>query len=304
VVSVEGLTLRLFGEEDDDQSTGNSGRLGGLLRSLMAGIPWSESAEGEEVLELPVPSGAAVLIHNANGRSEIIGEERENIEVRAQKLTRAESKAAAEGMIDQMELHTQWSGDHVELDVEIPKKWNRHGSVNLSIHIPMNMRVEVTSSNGRVSLEGIRGTVRARSSNGSVSVRDVIGDVQIVTANAKVRCSCTCGRLIARSSNGKIELGDHSGSVDASTSNGMIRASLKEISREGVRLATSNGRIVLELPEDASGDVDIRVDNGVIRNSRALSGESTTSGGHVRGRLGGGGPPIKLRTSNGTVSIR
>jgi hypothetical protein len=297
------LTLRLFGEEDDERSTGSSGRLGGLLRSLMAGIPWSESAEGEELLELPVPSGAAVLIRNGNGRSEIIGEKRDNIEVRVHKQTRAESKAAAENMIEEMALHNRWNGNHLELDVEIPKKWNRHGSVNLSVRIPTDMRVEVSSSNGRVALEGIRGTVRARSSNGSVSVRDVIGDVQVVTANAKVRCSETCGRLIARSSNGKIELGDHRGSVDASTSNGMIRASLREISREGVRLATSNGRIILELPEEVDGDVDIRVENGIIRNGRELSGENGASG-HVRGRLGRGGSPIKLRTSNGTVSLR
>ncbi|MBW2271947.1 MAG: DUF4097 family beta strand repeat protein [Deltaproteobacteria bacterium] len=298
------MTLGLFGEEDEDRSTRNTGRLGGLLRSLMAGIPWSESAEEEELLELPVPRGAAVLIHNANGRSNIVGEERENIEIRAHKSSRAESKAAAQSMIDEMKLHNRWSGDHLELDVDIPKKWNRHGRVNLSIRIPTDMRVEVTSANGRMCLEGIRGTVRARSSNGSVSVRDVIGDVQVITANAKVRCSNTCGRLVARSSNGKIELGDHCGSVDASTSNGMIRAALKEISREGVRLATSNGRIILELPEEANGDVDIRVENGVIRNSRELSGENVASGGHVRGRLGRGGPPIKLRTSNGTVSVR
>ena len=32
-------------------------------------------------------------------------------------------------------------------------------------------------------------------------------------------------------------------------------------------LATSNGRIALELPEEVDGDVDIRVDNGVIRTA-------------------------------------
>ena len=70
-----------------------------------------------------------------------------------------------------------------------------------------------------------------------------------------------------------------------------------------MRLATSNGRIILELPEEVDGDVDIRVENGIIRNGRELSGENGASG-HVRGRLGRGGSPIKLRTSNGTVSVR
>ena len=133
----------------------------------------------------------------------------------------------------------------------------------------------------------------------------VIGDVEVYTSNAKVSCSCTCGRLKARSSNSKIQLDDHSGSVDASTSNGVIHAVLTHVGREGVILATSNGRIVLELPDKVDGDIDVRVDNGVIRNSldveRTPSDERT---GRLRGRLGRGGCPIKLRTSNGTVSLR
>jgi hypothetical protein len=51
--------------------------------------------------------------------------------------------------------------------------------------------------------------------------------------------------------------------------------------------------------------VDVRVDNGVIRNQldldQAPNGSRT---GRLRGRLGRGGTPIKLRTSNGTVSLR
>jgi hypothetical protein len=70
-------------------------------------------------------------------------------------------------------------------------------------------------------------------------------------------------------------------------------------------LATSNGRIVLELPDHVDADVDVRVENGVIRSSREVD---TPSGdqraGRLRGKLGRGGVPIKLRTSNGTISLR
>ncbi len=130
------------------------------------------------------------------------------------------------------------------------------------------------------------------------------GDIDITTANAKVDCDCTSGRLVARSSNGKIEIGGHDGSVDASTSNGLIRASLVHLSSEGVTLATSNGRIVLELPKEPNAEVDIRVDNGVIRNELCLGGQTDEANGRLRGRLGRGGTPIKLRTSNGTISLR
>jgi len=162
----------------------------------------------------------------------------------------------------------------------------------------------VSAANGKLYLEGMRRAVRARSSNGSVHVSDVVGDIEVHTSNAKVSCDCTCGRLMARSSNGKIELDDHRGSIDASTANGPIRATLEELGREGVLLATSNGRITLELPAEVDAELDMRVDNGLIRNDRELSAQSRDSNGRVRGRLGRGGSLIKLRTSNGIISLR
>jgi hypothetical protein len=109
-----------------------------------------------------------------------------------------------------------------------------------------------------VDVEGIRGSVRAHSANGSANIRDVIGDVEVATANAKVSCAGTRGNLSARSSNGKIEIQHHSGSVNASTSNGLIRAALDEVDARGVQLATSNGRIVLNLPDETDADMDVR----------------------------------------------
>ena len=92
--------------------------------------------------------------------------------------------------------------------------------------------------------------------------------------------------------------------MDASTSNGLINASLSAVGKDGVMLATSNGRIRLELPEDVDADVDLRVENGIIRNDRTLCRAVRESNGRVRGTLGRGGVLIKLRTSNGSITIR
>jgi DUF4097 and DUF4098 domain-containing protein YvlB len=152
-------------------------------------------------------------------------------------------------------------------------------------------------------VEGIHGPVRARSTNGSAKVIDVIGDVEVATSNAKIRCAGTRGHLTVRSSNGRIEIEGHRGSLDASTSNGLIRAELEGVDPGGIQLATSNGRIVLGLPEGIDADVDFRVDNGTIRNDRSLDHTTRETHGCVLGRLGTGGLPIKLRTSNGSISV-
>ena len=291
---------------DDDRDCADDGRgFSGFIRSLLSGIPWSESAHAEETLVLDPPEGRHMSIHNANGKTRVYGEDRDDVEIQVEKHARAESVAAANAVLDDIEVVTEEVNGGLDVEVVAPSRWKRHGSANLSVRVPRDMEVAVIAANGRVCMEGLRSAVHARSSNGPVTISDVVGDVEVFTSNAKVRCSCTCGRLKARSSNSKIQLDDHSGSVDASTSNGVIHAVLSATGPDGILLATSNGRIMLELPENVDGDLDVRVDNGVIRNSLGVEqAASDERSGRLRGRLGRGGCPIKLRTSNGTVSLR
>ena len=281
-----------------------SSRFGGFLRSLLSGIPWSELAERVDSVRYKAPAGGLLRIRNANGRIEVRGEDRPDIVVGAAKRARAESEGEAQKLLGAIRLAEAESAESLDLEVEVPRKWNRHGHVNLEVRVPRTLRVQCESVNGKVSVAGMRAAVGARSSNGAVSVEDVVGDVDVYTANNKVACHAIRGTLVARSSNGKIELSEHRGSVDASTSNGLIRAAVEELGPAGVRLATSNGRIVLDLPDEVDADVDVRVDNGVIRNERELRNDVRSSDGRVRGTLGRGGVPIKLRTSNGSISLR
>ena len=294
-------------ESGDNLCSGEPGHghgLGAFIRSLLAGIPWSERAERVDTHSYKAPRGGVVRLHNANGKTLVVGEDREDVLVRSCKRARAESTDAAAELLDANRILDTDSARALELEVETPRKWNRHGSANLEVRLPRSLRVEVVASNGKVSIDGVRAAVRARSSNGSVSVVHVLGDIEVHTSNAKVECCDTCGRLIARSSNGKIEVEEHRGSIDASTSNGLIQARVDEVGPEGILLATSNGRIVLQLPDKTDADVDLHVDNGVIRNDRNLARATRETNGRVRGTLGRGGIPIKLRTSNGSICLR
>jgi hypothetical protein len=276
----------------------------GFVRSLLESIPWSEHAEGVEELTFESPAGGILRVHNANGRTSVVGEDRSDIAVRITKTARAESADAAEGMLEQIRLVGDENGDALELELEVPSRWNRRGCARIDVRLPREIQVELTAVNGRIEIRGLRSRIRARSSNGSATLSDIVGNIEISTSNAKVCCSGTSGKLVARSSNGKIEIEKHRGSIDASTSNGLIRASLEAVGKQGVSLATSNGRIALELPEHVDADVDVRIENGTIRNDRELEHSNRDTNGRLRGRLGSGGAPIKLRTSNGSISLR
>lgn len=289
---------------DDDMECGSGPGAFSFLRTLLSGIPWSEYAERVDTYTYSAPKSAVVRIKNANGRIGVRGEDRGDVQLEVTRRARAESREAAERLAEAIRVVHSGAPDTLELEVEVPRKWNRRGHANLDVRVPRGTRIECDAVNGKLAVCGLRAPLRARSSNGSVSVHDVMGDVEVFTSNAKVSCDCTCGRLVARSSNGKIELVEHRGSVDASTSNGLIHATLEDVGDEGILLATSNGRIVLELPDEVDADVDVRVDNGMIRTDRSLANQPREVPGRLRGTLGLGGIPIKIRTSNGSVSIR
>lgn len=297
------MTTKAFQRKQDDGETSGPS-FGGLLRSLFSKIPWGETQTAEESQRVPAPPGQAVAVRNANGKTRVLGEDRDDIEIRVMKIVRAECSEVAEKLLESIKVQQSGGDDVLELEVHIPRKCARHGVCHVELRVPRETKVALSSTNGKICLEGIDRSIRARSSNGSISIREVKGDIDVTTANAKVACRCTHGHLRARSSNGKIEVGGHQGSLDASTSNGVIKASLEGLDETGVSLTTSNGRIALELPDQPDADVDIRVENGLIRNDLELEDKSGDATGRVRGRAGKGGTPIRLRTSNGTISLR
>src|SRR5262247_4087957 len=77
-----------------------------LLRSLLPGIPWAERAETKETVVFPAPKSPVFKVHNSNGVTRITGEDRDDIEVTAHKTARAESREAAEALLEEIRLAT------------------------------------------------------------------------------------------------------------------------------------------------------------------------------------------------------
>jgi DUF4097 and DUF4098 domain-containing protein YvlB len=294
---------RRHDDSGDDRGTSRLHGFSGFLRSLLQGIPWRERAELEETLMLPAPK-TGLSIENENGRTRVIGEDRADIALRIVRAARGESSEEAAKRAGEIQVTTRESGGELFVEVNVPGRFLLRGKADLEVRAPRGTRITVSSSNGVVSLSGLRAAVRAHSSNGPIRVCDVVGDVEVHTSNARVHAECICGRLVARSSNGKIELAEHNGSVDAATSNGTICCRIESVGAEGIVLSTSNGRITLDLPEQVDADVDIRVDNGTIRTQRAMPCAPHEKEGRLRCTLGRGGAPIKLRASNGSISVR
>jgi len=243
-----------------------------LLAAMMIAAAGCYSPSGKRV-ELENNYDAAsinqVQIRGFNGRIEIVGTETSSIGVTVS--SRAE-RGHAEELANRIEIRQD--GDSLVIREKRTKGSRRilammdggKPSINFEVTMPARMRLDASTVNGRVVVEHVLGETALKSVNGRI---------QVSTPGAE---------------------------VTASTVNGSIRAEFQNQFRGGT-FKTINGSIAVEVPHDASLDLDIHQVNGSFHTDLPVviqtSGRRST-----RGSLHGGRYPLEIETVNGSVRLR
>jgi hypothetical protein len=181
--------------------------------------------------------------------------------------------------------------------------------------------VESTAGSGSLEIGTIGADVQARAGSGSIRIEGVGGNLQVKTGSGSIAARAVRGAISASAGSGAIDLeqageGDVSidsgsggvrvrgvrGGLSVSTSSGSIRAQ-GEILRDW-SLAASSGGIEVELPAEASFDLDASTGSGSIDSERPVSVSGRISRRSLKGAVGSGGPRLQLETSSGSIVIR
>ncbi len=265
---------------------------------LGSGYQMEEEVTGEFG---PGEGPVTVRLHATNGRVQIHAADGKGYRVLLRKNIRARSEAeAAEWARDACRVTRGERSLAVEAE---PGVRGFLAGVSIEAWLPRDYRyqLDLHSSNGRLVVEGLEAEhLRAETSNGRVVLTDLSAEVaEVRTSNGAVRLACSARRLEARTSNGAIEAG--------------LPAAWPVEGEAVLDLATSNGRIALELPAGGPGyDLDASTTNGAVRVE--LPGQDHEAGG-VRGRrqvrvrtADYDARPrrlkIRARTSNGSITVR
>ena len=129
-------------------------------------------------------------------------------------------------------------------------------------------------------------------------------DLKIENTNGAIEASDVRGSHRIETTNGHIKLARCAGDVDAETTNGSIEAELTTVNTgRGMRLETTNGHITTSLPRTFAARINAANTNGSIETDLPI----TTVGSHDKhslvGTVNGGGPELRLRTTNGSIHI-
>ncbi len=214
---------------------------------------------------------------------------------------------------------------HADLVVKVPtgKRVEVHlaaGSVEAN-NVDGDLDIDLWSASVRAS--GTKGRMMIDAGSGSVRVENATGDLEIDTGSGSTTLSgLRMSRVVVDAGSGTVEARDvqadrfsvdiGSGSVRADalstddllidTGSGGVRVDLAKVPRRS-GIDTGSGSVTLGLPENAAADLDIETGSGGISSDFPVTADSFQRR-ELRGRIGGGGPLIKVSTGSGGVRLQ
>lgn len=224
--------------------------------------------------------------------------------------------------LEDFDIEISQSGNRITAKAERQGRgwnWGRNNlSVSFVVYTPREMRTDLRTSGGHISVNGVdgdqklstsgghlemvnmKGTIDARTSGGHIEISDFAGQMDARTSGGHIEAENAQGTIKLRTSGGHISLRELAGSIEASTSGGSIEADLTSI-EQYADLRTSGGHINIDVPENIGLDLELK-GSRVNTNLKNFSGNVERD--EISGSINGGGPKLTARTSGGSVRIR
>jgi DUF4097 and DUF4098 domain-containing protein YvlB len=231
-----------------------------------------------------------VTLSTFDGSIEIRPWDRSEVEVIVEK--RAKSKEA----VATIDVHAEQNGSHITVHVTNQKSqsvgfhFNDSRSAKLIVSVPASSDVDAKSGDGSIDIERIDGRITLHSGDGSIRARDLGGDVNVSTGDGSVTMDGKFAKLRAHTGDGSMR----------------IQASRGSVVSGDWDITTGDGSVTLEIPDGFNAELDAHTGDGRIHLNDVgvadVQGEIRRN--NVRGRLGSGGSALRIRTGDGSITLR
>lgn len=199
------------------------------------------------------------------------------------------STQAVEEYLNKVSIQRHTSGTRTMFSAVKPERPSGVGPVKAGFSLyasPEHIQdFQAQTSNGRITIAAeFKCGLDLRSRNGRIEVHSGQGEVRLSTSNGRIEL-------------GRVKL---SGTSSVTTSNGRISGEINFTEGGSHLFQTSNGNVSLRLPTDTKGSFDLATTNGRID---FRLGEEAISGRRAFSFSNGTGLSIRVRTSNGSISL-
>lgn len=234
---------------------------------------WTGGIDAGKTMYVRNLNGAVIVTATNGATAEVRAEKKwrrgdpKNVKITAEKTSRGDILVCA-----------IWEGRNTRCDEDgyssrgdgwTDSNRNNDVSVEFTIALPKGVKLDASSVNGGLDITGATAEVKARTVNGGVTAESL------------------------------------GGPVSAKTVNGGIKVKMGAMGNGPLDFETVNGGITVAIPAGVNANLDARtVNGGVSSEDFPITIQGRIDRRHIEGKIGSGGPTLKLSTVNGGITLR
>ena len=202
-----------------------------------------------------------------------------------------------------------WGGHSRDLHIEVrmPKAGDLEvstgdGAVEAS---SLDGNVNVHTGDGSVKANGLSGTIVLQTGDGSITADRLKGDIRMHTGDGSIEARNLDGKVNADTGDGHVKLEGRFDSLNIKTGDGSVEARVGNGSKmdSGWNVRTGDGSVDMSLPGDLQANIDASTGDGHISLGMPVTVEGSFSNSQIHGKMNGGGQPLVIHTSDGSIRL-
>jgi DUF4097 and DUF4098 domain-containing protein YvlB len=246
------------------------------------------TVNGRVELSVSTGSGSIHVTPGSSGRVHIVGRVRSNWGGNDDKVR----EIADHPPVEQ-------TGNIVRIGAEHENLHNI--SIDYEVEAPANAYLTAQTGSGNVDDEGVGTNAKLSTGSGSIHATGLVGGFQVDTGSGNIYAEQTGdGDVRAQTGSGSIELHGLHGALKAETGSGNIKAEGAPVGPW--KLTTGSGSVEL-WTGDTGFALDAETGSGDIHSDREMLTQGTIEKHHLTGKIGGGGPEVRVETGSGNIRI-
>ena len=229
----------------------------------------------KETRTFSVNGSPHITLNTFDGQVTIRGWDKQEVSYTATKAARDEE------ILKGISIQSQQQGEAVSITAITDD--HESGSVDFDVYVPRQSTLHVSSGDGALNLEGVKGQITLRSGDGPIEVSNGGGQLQVNTGDGVIRVIKFEGQVDARTGDGEIALDGNFNAVTA---------------------RTGDGPITLSVPAGSSFTIETNAPDEINNEGFTVAEDITPSPRVKRWRIGNGGKVFVLKTGEGKILLR
>lgn len=278
-------------------------RLGAASAAISAMALLAPALRAEEWTKTyPVTARPQVRIHTNDGAVRVYTSGAQQVEFRVEYHGYELNK--------NLRIDTRQDGQRIELDARLSSRFcvfciNTNRSLRIEVRMPRSADLAVDTGDGSVESEAVEGRVEIRTGDGHISVQGAKGDIRLRTGDGHIEARGIDGSLEATTGDGRIRVEGRLEVLKIKTGDGSVEARVSPGSKmtQGWLISTGDGSVDAVLPDGFQANLDARTRDGRISVDLPVTVEGELGRSSIQGKLNGGGPPLIIRTGDGSVRL-